>query len=301
MYENRIFKRDAFIKVTRETRATAGNNGTETYVEPALDPTDINYFRKHINESSTYLVSTVFGNPPTSYLYPEFTCSKNITHTRLFTGMSAYELSNHLGNVLATIKDEPILTPEAALSPSNEVAFTKQPLILTAQDYYPFGMIMPNRSFSFGGSNYRFGFNTQEKDDEVYGAGNLMTAQYWEYDARIGRRWNKDPKYNAFESRYVVNGNNPNYFSDPFGDYKTKLGTKIANFFSKDKGEVLKSKAGDKKGQWFIARADKDDGGHVTRDFGGKSLSIVDKIVNFAENPLSGIDKRFAKGDGEKP
>ena len=38
---------------------------------------------------------------------------------------------------------------------------------------------------------YRYGFNTQEKDDDVFiGA---YTAEYWEYDSRLGRRWNLDP------------------------------------------------------------------------------------------------------------
>jgi hypothetical protein len=133
--------------------------------------------------------------------------------------------------------------------------------------------------------NYRFGFNTQEKDDEVYGAGNLNTAEFWEYDTRIGRRWNVDPIYNAWESRYAVNGNNPNFFSDPLGNYKTKLGAKIANFFSKDKGEVLQAKTGKHKGEWFRGVADKENGGNVTRIFGGKnSSSSVDNVVDFAEH-----------------
>ncbi|MFN9319572.1 MAG: hypothetical protein ACK58Q_03225, partial [Chitinophagales bacterium] len=49
---------------------------------------------------------------------------------------------------------------------------------------------------------YYFGFNGQEKDDEVYGAGNLNTAEFWEYDTRIGRRWNTDPRPNISVSSY---------------------------------------------------------------------------------------------------
>jgi hypothetical protein len=66
--------------------------------------------------------------------------------------------------------------------------------------------------------NYRFGFNTQEKDDEVYGAGNLNTAEFWEYDTRLGRRWNLDPKPNVSISSYSVFANNPIFFSDYGGD-----------------------------------------------------------------------------------
>lgn len=37
-------------------------------------------------------------------------------------------------------------------------------------------------------SKYRYGFNGQERDDEIKGAGNSYTAEYWEYDSRTGRR-----------------------------------------------------------------------------------------------------------------
>ncbi|MFN9319888.1 MAG: hypothetical protein ACK58Q_04825, partial [Chitinophagales bacterium] len=72
----------------------------------------------------------------------------------------------------------------------------------TVYSSYPFGMPMPNRTYSLSSSKYRFGFNGQEKDDEVYGAGNLNTAEFWEYDTRIGRRWNTDPRPNISVSSY---------------------------------------------------------------------------------------------------
>lgn len=148
--------------------------------------------------------------------------------TRRFSGMSQYELTNHLGNVLTTIKDEPIYDRQMP-NASNlfTKAFPKRPFILTATDYYPFGMPMPNRIFSSSGSKYRFGFNTQEKDDEVYGPGNLMSAEFWEYDTRIGRRWNRDPVFKVWESPYVVNSNNPNWISDPNGDNGGKTSKEI--------------------------------------------------------------------------
>jgi hypothetical protein len=65
---------------------------------------------------------------------------------------------------------------------------------------------------------YRFGFNTQEKDDEVYGAGNLNTALFWEYDTRLGRRWNTDPVRKPYLSDYSVLSNNPILKIDPDGD-----------------------------------------------------------------------------------
>ncbi|MDP2174277.1 MAG: hypothetical protein Q8K70_00055 [Bacteroidota bacterium] len=65
---------------------------------------------------------------------------------------------------------------------------------------------------------YRFGFNTQEKDDEIAGVGNIYTAEYWEYDSRLGRRWNLDPVDQVWMSNYSVLGNNPLFNNDIFGD-----------------------------------------------------------------------------------
>ena len=43
-----------------------------------------------------------------------------------------------------------------------------------------------NFPYSQNGTNvYRFGFNGQEKDNEVAGFGNITTAEFWEYDCRL--------------------------------------------------------------------------------------------------------------------
>jgi hypothetical protein len=84
---------------------------------------------------------------------------------------------------------------------------------------------MPGRSFS--GSSYRYGFNGQERSDEIKGEGNSYTAEYWEYDPRVGRRWNLDQKYFSGESRYAVNGNNPIIYLDPNGDFRSRFGAWI--------------------------------------------------------------------------
>lgn len=72
----------------------------------------------------------------------------------------------------------------------------------------------------------RFGFNGQERTDEIAGTGNHNTALYWEYDTRLGRRWNLDPKPIESVSSYAVITNNPILMNDPFGDttyiYNTK-------------------------------------------------------------------------------
>jgi hypothetical protein len=45
-----------------------------------------------------------------------------------------------------------------------------------------------------------------------------MTATFWEYDSRIGRRWNLDTKPNTSISPYACFANNPITFSDIYGD-----------------------------------------------------------------------------------
>jgi hypothetical protein len=63
---------------------------------------------------------------------------------------------------------------------------------------------------------YRYGYNGQEKCPEI--AEGHTTALYWEYDGRLGRRWNLDPKPNPSISQYATFENNPIWFSDVLGD-----------------------------------------------------------------------------------
>ena len=74
---------------------------------------------------------------------------------------------------------------------------------------------MPGRKYPAGNGLYRFGFNGQEKSNEVT-EGNY-TAEFWEYDSRIGRRWNVDPVNIGGTSGYATFANNPIIFTDPNG------------------------------------------------------------------------------------
>ncbi len=75
------------------------------------------------------------------------------------------------------------------------------------------------RSYNSGG--YRYGFNGQEKDDEMVGSGNSYTALFWQYDPRIARRWNTDPVTFSDKSPYSVLSNRPVTNTDPYGDCDT--------------------------------------------------------------------------------
>ncbi|MBK9557414.1 MAG: hypothetical protein IPO47_16645 [Bacteroidetes bacterium] len=79
----------------------------------------------------------------------------------------------------------------------------------------PFGMLLVGRNIAFISENYKFGFNGQEQDDEVYGDGNLNTAEFWEYDTRLGRRWNLILIYIIGKVHISIFNNNPIIYSDP--------------------------------------------------------------------------------------
>lgn len=129
----------------------------------------------------------------------------------LLMGNTSYELSNHLGNVLAVITDKKIGVSSLADSSLTDHYVTD---VLSLQDYYSFGSQMVGRSYQ--ANKYRYGFNGQEKSKEINE--NSFTAEFWQYDARLGRRWNLDPKPNVGISSYSVFANNPIFYSDPLGD-----------------------------------------------------------------------------------
>jgi hypothetical protein len=84
--------------------------------------------------------------------------------------------------------------------------------------YPPYGSALPGLQYNYADdgdtSKYRFGFNTQEADEEIAGEGNIYTAEFWEYDARLGRRFNTDPVFKEYESVYACLGNNPIWIID---------------------------------------------------------------------------------------
>ena len=56
---------------------------------------------------------------------------------------------------------------------------------------------------------YRYFFNGQEADNEVLGEGVCLSAEFWQYDSRLGRRWNVDPVFKEYESPYACFAGNP--------------------------------------------------------------------------------------------
>jgi hypothetical protein len=125
-------------------------------------------------------------------------------------GKKQYEISNHLGNVLSIVTDK-VLSKDWDMD--NIVDYFRSEIV-NASDYTPFGVQMDGRKFVV--DDYRYHFNGMEKDNEI--AEGVLTAEFWEYDSRSGRRWNQDPVVKPFRSPYDAFSNSPITRIDPRGD-----------------------------------------------------------------------------------
>ena len=103
-------------------------------------------------------------------------------------GQKYYELTNHLGNVMATISDKRLQTGSSTPY--------YLPDVITQQDYYSFGAPQPgDRTYVYLNHNaYRYGFNGKENDDDVgKGVGNQQDYGMRISDPRVGRFFSVDP------------------------------------------------------------------------------------------------------------
>ncbi len=97
--------------------------------------------------------------------------------------------ASHLGNVLATISDK-----RYGVSTDDSTVVYYNPEVVSANDYYPFGMMQYARSWTESNvGNYRFGFNGKENDNEVKGVGDQIDYGKRIYDPRMGRFLSVDP------------------------------------------------------------------------------------------------------------
>jgi len=120
----------------------------------------------------------------------------------LVRGSRRYELSDWLGNVRVVVSDArvPIRWSGVVVGYRAEV--------VSVGDYYSFGAEIRARSYEIA-SVYRYGYQAQERDDEIYGRGASYYYKYRQQDARLGRFWSVDPlsgKY-PYYSPYSFSGN----------------------------------------------------------------------------------------------
>jgi RHS repeat-associated protein len=132
------------------------------------------------------------------------------------------ELSNQLGNVLVAVSDRK--TPQyktTGTAPNTVTTFSYfKASILSATDYYPFGMAMPGRQVS--ADKYRYGFNGKEKDKNINSGAIAFETRI--YDGRLGRFLSVDFLANAQPhiNPYHFVSNSPIFKKDKNGDFEVK-------------------------------------------------------------------------------
>jgi RHS repeat-associated protein len=112
-----------------------------------------------------------------------------------------YELSNHLGNVLAVVSDRKLELGSTNVYTADVVSFS---------DYSPYGTLLDGRHGQQNGTDYRYGFQGQENDKEVKdGDGLSWNYKYRMHDPRIGRFFAVDPLAHqySYNSPYAFSEN----------------------------------------------------------------------------------------------
>lgn len=192
----------------------------EYYIRDAQGNIMAVYLYKALGTSSTLLLQDrpIYGSKRVgSYGEAEEMLSgplpPNYAHPML-SALLKYELTDHLGNVRATVSGE--------LIPSANSASMYEPHLLSETDYEPFGSLLPGRNYS--SDSYRWGYQGSEKTDEISGSGTHYTTYFRELDVRSVSWWSLDPKASShpWQSPYLVNGNNPILMVDPNGDKEYK-------------------------------------------------------------------------------
>ncbi|OAN63257.1 hypothetical protein A8B79_15700 [Balneola sp. EhC07] len=111
-----------------------------------------------------------------------------------------YDYKDHLGNVRATFRNN-----------------SGSPLLLQADDYYPFGLKMSDFSYLNSGSDEnKFTYNGKEFGGELGLNWYHYGARF--YDPTVGRWLSVDP-LGQFHSSYLVNANNPLIYKDEDGEW----------------------------------------------------------------------------------
>ncbi|EJF55171.1 RHS repeat-associated core domain protein, partial [Saprospira grandis DSM 2844] len=149
------------------------------------------------------------------------------SYHQLELGRRRYELSNHLGNVLATVSDKSLGQDSSQTGQADY--YLAQ--VSSASLYYPFGWEMPGRKF-VSGEGYRFGFNGKE-DDRDWGTQNIQDYGFRLYNPSIGKFLSVDPLSPDYPwyTPYQFAGNKPIWAVDLDG-----LEEKIVTLYTKEDG-----------------------------------------------------------------
>jgi RHS repeat-associated protein len=109
-------------------------------------------------------------------------------------GEKEYFLTDHRGNVMATVTDRKIQVDNN----NDGIVDYYVTDVVTATDYAPFGAQLPGRTYRSNGKELRYGYNGKENDNEVKGEGNQQDYGMRISDPRLGRFLSVDPLTKEF-------------------------------------------------------------------------------------------------------
>lgn len=178
--------------------------------------------------------------------------------------------------------------------------------IISSADYSPFGVQLDGRSESVG--SYRYGFQGQERDDEIKGEGNSVNYSYRMYDSRVGRWLAIDPLFAKYPylGPYNFVGNSPIRFVDSEGKEIIDANGKVVNVkvvdgkpvfsgdgkLSAETEETIKILASTKIGAKYLKKA------NVSRD--KFQLEVSDETVLFdAQYAEDGLLSKYPELEGK--
>jgi RHS repeat-associated protein len=232
---------------------------------------------------------------PTAYLLPIGEAAVDTFSSVI--GKKYYEGSNHLGNVMAVFTDRRLLLDANA---NNLADDHRLPHIVSTSDYYAFGMPMTARSYN--ASNYRYGFNGKENDNEVKGQGNQQDYGMRIYDPRLARFLSLDPLAKSFANLtpYQFASNSPIANIDLDG--LESLYFQITHDKKTGKAEIkladIKTSYLDKLLPYHVSVSiDGGDylyAGDYALSFDGQRKALASDLADYAKNPEAAVTKMSA-------
>ncbi|WP_144695827.1 CdiA C-terminal domain-containing protein [Chitinophaga vietnamensis] len=153
---NRISKAVSGVQTWYVRDASGNVMSVYTVQDPAINNGRITQTETHLYGSSRLGMSTLQIIPDTTRV-PSVTRNgiKNGINVIFTRGNKLFELSNHLGNVLATVSDR-----RTAVSLNGSSIDHYDPVIASAQEYYPFGSLMPGRGGHLSAAGWSSGSTT---------------------------------------------------------------------------------------------------------------------------------------------
>ena len=163
-------------------RVSQSGDTTRTYYIRDAQGNTMGVYTRH-NDSVSWREQYIFGSSRLGLYRADTLVNKGLqVISKLYEGKRNYELTNHLGNVLAVINDR----KADSLNGAVKVGFNA--VVISATDYFPFGMTIDSRTYT-AAATYRYGFNGKENDKETGEQDYGMRI----YDARIAKFLSVDP------------------------------------------------------------------------------------------------------------